>query len=101
MTLTASNGVGSNFQQSFSLTVNPAGSFVFILSDFLAAPSDRVLMDALEHRWDLVPVLIQEVGSGCGRREAALDAQLGIPGRLSDSGANGVGALRGYPPPGW
>lgn len=38
----------------------PAGSFVFILSDFLAAPSDRVLMDALEHRWDLVPVVIQD-----------------------------------------
>jgi hypothetical protein len=35
---------------------------------------------------DVVAVLIQQVGSGRGRREAALDAQLGIPARLSDSG---------------
>jgi len=38
----------------------PAGSFVFVFSDFLASPVERAWMDALEHRWDIVPVLIQD-----------------------------------------
>jgi uncharacterized protein (DUF58 family) len=38
----------------------PAGTFVFVLSDFLAPPPDRVWLDALEHRWDVVPVVIQD-----------------------------------------
>jgi uncharacterized protein (DUF58 family) len=38
----------------------PAGSFVFVFSDFLVSPPDRVWIDALEHRWDVVPVLIQD-----------------------------------------
>jgi uncharacterized protein (DUF58 family) len=36
------------------------GTFVFILSDFLPPPSDDVWITALEHRWDLVPVVIQD-----------------------------------------
>jgi uncharacterized protein (DUF58 family) len=36
------------------------GSFVFILSDFLPHPSEDVWLTALEHRWDLVPVVIQD-----------------------------------------
>jgi uncharacterized protein (DUF58 family) len=36
------------------------GTFVFLLSDFLPAPPDDVWLTALEHRWDLVPVVIQD-----------------------------------------
>jgi uncharacterized protein (DUF58 family) len=37
-----------------------AGTFVFVLSDFLPAPSKEVWLPALEHRWDVVPVVIQD-----------------------------------------
>ena len=39
--------------------VLPTGSFVFVLSDFLEA-ADDMWLDALEHRWDVVPVVIQD-----------------------------------------
>jgi uncharacterized protein DUF58 len=38
----------------------PAGSFVFVLSDFLVAPSAEAWLAAVEHRWDIVPVVIQD-----------------------------------------
>jgi uncharacterized protein (DUF58 family) len=38
----------------------PAGSFVFVVSDFLVAPPDEVWANALERRWDVVPVVIQD-----------------------------------------
>jgi uncharacterized protein (DUF58 family) len=38
----------------------PAGSFVFILSDFLVSPPADRWLDAVEHQWDLVPVVIQD-----------------------------------------
>ena len=37
-----------------------SGSFVFILSDFLPLPTEEVWLAALEHRWDVVPVVIQD-----------------------------------------
>src|ERR671936_783456 len=37
----------------------PAGSFVFVLSDFLEG-ADDVWFETLEHRWDIVPVVIQD-----------------------------------------
>jgi hypothetical protein len=37
-----------------------AGTFVFVLSDFVPAPSDDVWLTAFEHRWDIVPVVIQD-----------------------------------------
>jgi uncharacterized protein (DUF58 family) len=37
----------------------PAGSFVFVLSDFLAAPSEESWAGVLG-RWDVVPVVIQD-----------------------------------------
>jgi uncharacterized protein (DUF58 family) len=37
-----------------------AGTFVFLLSDFLAPPSEDDWVAALERRWDLVPVVIQD-----------------------------------------
>ena len=38
----------------------PAGTFVFVLSDFLAPPAAEAWLDALAHGWDLVPVVIQD-----------------------------------------
>ena len=38
----------------------PAGTFVFILSDFLEQPSRDEWLYALERRWELVPVVIQD-----------------------------------------
>ena len=36
------------------------GTFVFLLSDFIPLPSKEVWLTAIEHRWDLVPVVIQD-----------------------------------------
>jgi uncharacterized protein (DUF58 family) len=38
----------------------PTQTFVFILSDFLVLPDERAWRQALEHRWELVPVVIQD-----------------------------------------
>jgi hypothetical protein len=38
----------------------PTQAFVFVLSDFLVSPDLRVWQRALEHRWELVPVVIQD-----------------------------------------
>jgi uncharacterized protein (DUF58 family) len=38
----------------------PTQAFVFVLSDFLVPPDVRVWQSALEHRWELVPVVIQD-----------------------------------------
>jgi uncharacterized protein (DUF58 family) len=38
----------------------PAGSFVFVLSDFLRAPPAHVWSRARARRWDLVPVIVQD-----------------------------------------
>jgi len=38
----------------------PAGSFVFVLSDFFAPPPRAAWARAVELRWDLVPVVIQD-----------------------------------------
>jgi uncharacterized protein (DUF58 family) len=38
----------------------PAGSFVFVLSDFLVTPSRDDWMWALERQWEIVPVVIQD-----------------------------------------
>ena len=38
----------------------PAGSFVFVLSDFLAAPDPAAWRVALALGWDLVPVIVQD-----------------------------------------
>ena len=39
---------------------SPPGSFVFVLSDFLDAPSRETWLTAVEHLWDVVPVVIQD-----------------------------------------
>lgn len=38
----------------------PAGTFVFVLSDFLAEPERDDWLWALERRWEVVPVVIQD-----------------------------------------
>ncbi|MBV8258888.1 MAG: DUF58 domain-containing protein [Actinobacteria bacterium] len=38
----------------------PSGSFVFLVSDFLAPPADDAIGDALARRWQLVPVVVQD-----------------------------------------
>ena len=38
----------------------PAGTFVFVCSDFLAAPRPETWLRALGHRWDVVPVVVQD-----------------------------------------
>jgi uncharacterized protein (DUF58 family) len=38
----------------------PGGTFLFVLSDFLASPPADAWLDAIGHGWDLVPVVIQD-----------------------------------------
>jgi hypothetical protein len=38
----------------------PAGTFIFVFSDFLAPVSEGTWLTALERGWDLVPVVIQD-----------------------------------------
>ncbi len=38
----------------------PAGTFIFALSDFLVPPSTETWLRALELRWDVVPVVLQD-----------------------------------------
>ena len=38
----------------------PTQAFVFVLSDFVVPPDLRAWQRALEHRWELVPVVIQD-----------------------------------------
>jgi uncharacterized protein (DUF58 family) len=38
----------------------PPGTFVFVLSDFLAPPPPELWLRVLEQRWDIVPVVIQD-----------------------------------------
>ena len=49
------------FQHLFSLRPPlPTGSFIFVVSDFVAAVPEDVWLQALERRWDLVPVVVQD-----------------------------------------
>jgi uncharacterized protein DUF58 len=38
----------------------PAGTFLFVLSDFLVPPSTETWLRVLELRWDVVPVVLQD-----------------------------------------
>lgn len=37
-----------------------SGTFVFVLSDFIPAPDDEAWFEALERRWDVVPIVVQD-----------------------------------------
>ena len=45
------------FQHSRIVT---AGSFVFVCSDFLAPPTSHTWLTAVEHLWDVIPIVIQD-----------------------------------------
>jgi hypothetical protein len=56
---------GDNLTRAFTHLVAarrslPPGSFVFILSDFLAPPAPETWEATLEHPWEVVPVVIQD-----------------------------------------
>jgi len=38
----------------------PAGTFVFVLSDFLVRPPSELWLRVLERRWDAIPVVLQD-----------------------------------------
>jgi uncharacterized protein (DUF58 family) len=44
---------------SHTRAVTP-GTFVFLLSDFIPSPSHEIWLAAIEHRWDVVPVVLQD-----------------------------------------
>jgi uncharacterized protein (DUF58 family) len=38
----------------------PPGTFIFVLSDFLVPPEEELWLRAVERRWDIVPVVVQD-----------------------------------------
>jgi uncharacterized protein (DUF58 family) len=59
------NGPDDWLERSIAhLTAHPravgVGTFVFVLSDFIPSPSKELWSTAVERRWDLVPVVIQD-----------------------------------------
>jgi uncharacterized protein (DUF58 family) len=54
---TLARGLASLVEQRRDL---PAGTFVFILSDFLEQPTRDEWLHALERRWEMIPVIIQD-----------------------------------------
>lgn len=49
------------FEHLFALRPSlPTGSFVFVLSDFIVMLPDEIWLQALERRWDVVPVVVQD-----------------------------------------
>jgi uncharacterized protein (DUF58 family) len=44
---------------SHTRAVTP-GTFVFVISDFIPQPSPDLWLIALEHRWDIVPIVVQD-----------------------------------------
>jgi uncharacterized protein (DUF58 family) len=44
---------------SHTRAVTP-GTFVFVLSDFIPEPRQRIWLTAIERRWDIVPIVIQD-----------------------------------------
>lgn len=55
------DGIQRSLEHLFehSRNVTP-GSFVFVLSDFLDPPSRETWLTAVEHLWDVIPVVIQD-----------------------------------------
>ena len=60
------NGPADSLDQAFALLVGnrstdlPPGTFVFVLSDFLPAPSATTLRTLVAMGWDVVPVVVQD-----------------------------------------
>ena len=54
-----------NVEDSFDFLIAhprsvPAGTFLFVLSDFLVPPPAETWLRALERRWDVIPVVLQD-----------------------------------------
>jgi hypothetical protein len=59
------NAPADNLEQAFEFLAShrrsvPAGTFLFVLSDFLANPPRDVWEAAVDRHWDIVPVVIQD-----------------------------------------
>jgi len=55
------DGVEQSLEHLFEHRRNvTAGSFVFVLSDFLDPPRRETWLTAVEHLWDVIPVVIQD-----------------------------------------
>jgi hypothetical protein len=67
----------------------PAGTFVFVLSDFLALPSRASWLHALGARWDVIPVVIQDP-----RWEQSFPDVSGVPVGLCDPRTGRVKVVR-------
>jgi uncharacterized protein (DUF58 family) len=62
---TAFDAPEDNLEQALAFLAGPrsdlpAGSFVFVLSDFLVSPPAAVWVGALARGWDIVPIVIQD-----------------------------------------
>jgi uncharacterized protein (DUF58 family) len=69
----------------------PPGTFVFVLSDFLVAPSADAWLGALAFRWDVVPVVIQDP---TWEQSFPLVDSIGIPIVDAATGRRGTFRLR-------
>ena len=67
----------------------PLGSFVFVLSDFLAPPSRDAWLEATERGWDVIPVVIQDP-----TWERSFPDVSGIALPFADVSARGAGRAR-------
>lgn len=66
-----------------------AGTFVFVLSDFIPAPHQELWLTAAEHRWDVVPVVIQDP-----TWEQSFPDVSGVVVRLRDAATGRVTSIR-------
>ena len=63
----------------------PTQTFVFVVSDFLVLPDERAWQRTLEHRWELVPVVLQDPVW-----ERSFPAVGGLTVPYADPGSGGV-----------
>lgn len=79
---------GFDFFKLARLTL-PPGSFVFVVSDFLVTPPADSWVSLLEHRWDVVPVVIQDP-----TWEQSFPAVFGVTLPVVDAERGSVGTVR-------
>lgn len=79
---------GFEFFKLARLTL-PPGSFVFVLSDFLVCPKEDAWVSLLEHRWDVVPVVVQDP-----TWEQTFPDVSGVTLPIADAESGGVGSVR-------
>ena len=72
----------------------PVGSFVFVLSDFLADAALATWLEAIGHRWDIVPVVIQDPVWEASFPEIGGVVVTFVDARAAQCGACGCGEAR-------